>query len=138
MDQWPRSDSAKSEKASARASRSPTERQLLERLDGGGDEPALDPRNSGLGSARADRELLLRQPVTLARFAEQISRSHRMTISDQTFVFLETGARSHLKRGATGPMTRVWAGDGTRSASSARGVVTAGGSRLASLRSSWR
>src|SRR6478735_5149222 len=52
-----------------------------ERRDGGRDEVALDARDRGLRGPSPHRELALRQAVAAADGAEQLSRSHLLTIS---------------------------------------------------------
>src|SRR5439155_9421341 len=67
-----------------------------ERRDRERDEVALDPRNRGLGGARAGGELALRQAVATSGRAEELSRGHaRADIS------------SHIK---TGTVRRRWRG----------------------------
>lgn len=47
--------------------------KVCQRVDGGGDEVSLDPRDSGLGGASAVGQLLLRQPVAASSLAKNLA-----------------------------------------------------------------
>ena len=47
--------------------------EVCQRVDGGGDEVSLDPRDSGLGGASPVGQLLLRQPVAVPSLAENLA-----------------------------------------------------------------
>lgn len=57
--------------------------QVGERVDRGGDEVALDPRDRRLRRSRSVGQLLLREPVPKPCFLEELSCPHSVGISDQ-------------------------------------------------------
>src|SRR5712691_7322858 len=62
-----------------------------QRLDRGGDQPPLDPRDRRLGGPSSRRELALRQPVPTPCITEEFPAGHWLNISDVTYAIAWRG-----------------------------------------------